>query len=66
MSDNNDFNFDVYGQENSNTNDLNNLDHQRNNSNENHNGDMNGNGAGQVESTGEPMSDDRVIFLILS
>lgn len=62
MSDNNDFNFDVYGQENSNTNDLNNLDHQRNNSNENHNGDMNGNGASQVESTGEPMSDDRDLF----
>ena len=60
MSDNNDFNFDVYGQENGNSGNEN-IDNSRTDLNEHHNGDTNGNGSGQVESsTGEPMSDDRV------
>lgn len=57
MSDNNENYFDVYGQENQ-PNDLNNLE-QSDKLNENHNGESNGN---QVESTGEPMSDDRDLF----
>jgi len=62
MSDNNDFNFDVYGQENGNSGNEN-IDNNRTDLNEHHNGDTNGNGSGQVESsTGEPMSDDRDLF----
>lgn len=57
MSDNNENYFDVYGQENQ-ANDLNNLE-QSDKLNENHNGESNGN---LVESTGEPMSDDRDLF----
>lgn len=61
MSENNDNYFDVYGQENSGND---NLDQSSMEKLEN-NGDTNGNsnGAGQLEnSAGEPMSDDRVIY----